>query len=1096
MASPKLIVSDLTKVVGTSEPLRAKLTTASDTPLTGKDVKFTINGVSYTRVTGVDGVASLNVNLPIGVYPTTVKFEGDSSYSSVTRNVTVRVTPKKDVVLLSQDFTKTYGEKKAVSVEVYENIGVVPIPGKDLKFTINGVTYTRTSNSKGVASLNINLPMGEYRCVVDSPEDSTHQSAQTNFMVRVKADTHMDGTNIVKMEDETVVYQCAVYTPWERVMDCTVDITVNGVKYTRQTDSNGLAKLNIRLPAGEYDLVAEYHGDKLHNPSSVRNHVSSKKRMQELTTVRNGVWYPGDNTGFVESHVMVKQWSPEVAKAKEIIFWDDINMKFHKDISFTSYEITETDPRVKTAKFTTKEYFDLTAGILWVYISSPYHENFGGKILKADYDKDKGLYTYQCQDGRRNYMNKFKLVTTNESGSVYEYLRALLTTPLLPGYPNVEAGEVSKAYTKHPKIISGLRPLEAYNLEQVGIKAQNSYKNKAGENLSYDSAMDKIMNYSHISGTPVDVYFTPEGVCQIEPIHVKTWLKSGFKITHTDLSSYKYDFDTTNILTGVNVQTPQEGFVLKNADNRIFNNESVGLSYYFGGNIGMISPVTKQVEGEASTNSTGGSSTGGSSTATGANKGKTVVVGCDRNNGNDWALQDAVVGKLRGAGYNVEQLPVDSNEFANYDWNRSAKGKVGVYIMASSTISIADAMSSPGHGFDYYVFANRDNELGRGSISGWNSKPWGRDGDCNSVCNGWAGLTSAQIVEKMGSRGTMVYGDGNAGMANAVLAAVNGESTTAGSNGDGEKKTTTTVVDEVATYNKALEELSKSVRDLLSFEIKLPLNHTMFKEMHTNQFLWTELPREFKLGNLSEIFKIMASYKQNRGVSYVENRWYIEKMVVKCDSNGLFATLSLNVFPSPYSVYSNALRGYRDAYDQAFKQKEEQKEGGTSSGGGTGQARLGNDSTDTNSMACATGRYRGHAGDNENFDNCAKKGYAQEGKAYYNWARQYKSPIELAKAMANRFSYQRYWDNQKSVDSCHNNGGTIHCNCYDACRLVKVCFDAAGFDCIVVTGSIYQDGHGWNAVKHNGRWYTFDLTYAQTGSEWPGTNSLRCCNEW
>ena len=416
--------------------------------------------------------------------------------------------------------------------------------------------------------------------------------------------------------------------------------------------------------------------------------------------------------------------------------------------------------------------------------------------------------------------------------------------------------------------------------------------------------------------------------------------------------------------------------------------------------------------------------------------------------------------------------------------------------MASSTISIADAMSSPGHGFDYYVFANRDNELGRGSISGWNSKPWGRDGDCNSVCNGWAGLTSAQIVEKMGSRGTMVYGDGNAGMANAVLAAVNGESTTAGSNADGEKKTTTTVVDEAATYNKALEELSKSVRDLLSFEIKLPLNHTMFKEMHTNQFLWTELPREFKLGNLAEIFKIMASYKQNRGVSYVENRWYIEKMVVKCDSNGLFATLTLNVFPSPYSVYSNALKGYRDAYDQAFKQKEEQKEGGTSSSGGTGQARLGNDSTDTNSMACATGRYRGHAGDNENFDNCAKKGYAQEGKAYYNWARQYKSPIELAKAMANRFSYQRYWDNQKSVDSCHNNGGTIHCNCYDACRLVKVCFDAAGFDCIVVTGSIYQDGHGWNAVKHNGRWYTFDLTYAQTGSEWPGTNSLRCCNEW
>ena len=1093
MASAKLLVSDLTKIVGTVEPLRAKLTNASDTPLTGKDIKFTINGVSYTRVTAADGVASLNINLPIGNYPTTVKFEGDSSYSSITRNVTIHVTPKKSVGLLATDFSKTYGEKKAVSVEVYENIGVVPITGKDLKFTINGVTYTRTSNNKGVASLNINLPVGEYRCVVDSPEDSTHQSAQVNFRVRVKADTHMDGTNIVKMEDETVVYQCAVYTPWERVMDCTVDITVIGVTYTRQTDSNGLAKLNIRLPAGEYDLVAEYHGDELHNHSSVRNHISSKKRMQELTTIRNGVWYPGDNTGFVESHVMVKQWSPEVAKnRKGVVFWDDTGQKFHKDISFTSYEITETDPRVKTEKFTTNEYFDLTAGILWVYISSPYHENFGGKILKVDYDKDKGLYTYQCQDGRRNYMNKFRDITTNSNTSVYNHLRMLLMSPLFLDPSSADANEMNK-YVNH-KLLSGLRPLEAYNLEQVGIKAQNSYKNKPGESLSYDSAMDKIMNYSHIDGTPVDVYFTPEGVCQIEPINVKTWLKSGFKITHTDLSSYKYGFDTTNILTGVNVQTPQEGFVLKNADNRIFNNESVGLSYYFGGNIGMISPVTKQVEGEASTNSTGGSSTGGgSSGATGKNKGKTCVVACDINNGSDSAMLGKVCNKLENAGYSVINLGIGPGMFSNYDYSGSAHGKVGVYIMAASTVSVADAMSH--QGFDYLVFGIRGDIEGSRAVSGWNNVRWGQDPDCTSVCNKWSGHTAQEISDMMGDRGCLVPGSSPDEMANNVLAAVNGESTTAGSNAGGEK-TTTTVVDEVATYNKALEELSKSVRDLLSFEIKLPLNHPMFKEMHTNQFLWTELPREFKLGNLSEIFKIMASYKQNRGVSYVENRWYIEKMVVKCDSNGLFATLTLNVFPSPYSVYSNALRGYRDAYDQAFNQKEAQKEGGTSSGGGAGQARLGNDSTDTDSMACATGRYRGHAGDNENFDNCAKKGYAQEGKAYYNWARQYKSPIELAKAMANRFSYQRYWDNQKSVDSCHNNGGTIHCNCYDACRLVKVCFDAAGFDCIVVTGSIYEDGHGWNAVKHNGRWYTFDLTYAQTGSEWPGTNSLRCCNEW
>lgn len=1119
MESVILTVSDLTKIVGTAEPLSATLFDTYGNPLSGMAVKFTINNVDYSRTVQDNGSVSLNINLPIGTYQCTVTFEGGSGYSGASKTVTVTVTPKKNVVLLVNNFVKTFGESKALTAGIYE-ADTTPIPYKDLQFTINGVTYTRKTNSDGVASLNINLRKGNYRCVVDSPEDSTHQSSQANCNVKVMANTFMDGTDITKMEDETVVYQCAVYDPWERI-EADVVITVNGVPYARHTDADGLAKLNIKLPAGEYDLRAEFKGDEFHHGSSVTNHISSKRYAQELTSVRNGVLYPGDNTGFVESHVMVKQWSPEVAKARSVLLWDDPDMKFHKDIKFTSYEITETDPRVKTAKFTTPEYFDLTAGPCWCYIASPYHENFGGRILKVDFDKDKGLYTYQCQDGRRNYLNKIRFITNNQSeAKVYDYLRSLLMSPIFPSYPNNITSEDMNKHLNH-KILSGLRPIGAYELEQKSavatIKAQNMYKDKPGELLSYDSIMDLIMNLAHFQGTPVDVYFTPEGVCQIEPVNFDVWVKTGFKITHTDLVQYKYGFDTTNILTGVNVQTPQadfSGLYLKSIgskSDKTFNESIEELSYFFGGNIGMISPVTKQVESTENTdgnnNSSSTNNSSSSSSTPGKNKGKTVVVGCDSNNSNDWAIQDAVIAKLQSAGYATEELEVYSNAFANYDWHGPAKGKVGVYLMASSTFSIADAMSSPGHGFDYYIFANRDNELGRGSIKGWDSKPWGRDPDCNSVCNGWAGLTSAQMVEKMGSRGTMVWGNTNEEMANAVLAAVNGEplnngaatgtaSTNNNSNDGG--TSTTTVIDEVATLDKAMKEVSKSVRDLLKFEIKLPLNHPMFKEMHTNQFLWTELPKEFKLGNLSRIFYLMKSWKENRGVEYLLNRWYIEKMVVKCDSNGLFATLTLNVFPSSNSVYKDALKGYRDAYDQAYKQKTEQKNNNSSSSSGNvGEARLGSDSQDTGDMACATGRYPGRAGDNENFDNCAKKGYAQQGRKYFEWARQYKTPLELAKALANRFEYEGYSNHEDAnAEVTHNNGGTIYCNCWDAARYVKCCFDSCGFDCVVITGTPYGVGHGWNAVKHNGRWYSFDLCYPVTGSNWQGTNSLRCCDEW
>ena len=182
-----------------------------------------------------------------------------------------------------------------------------------------------------------------------------------------------------------------------------------------------------------------------------------------------------------------------------------------------------------------------------------------------------------------------------------------------------------------------------------------------------------------------------------------------------------------------------------------------------------------------------------------------------------------------------------------------------------------------------------------------------------------------------------------------------------------------------------------------------------------------------------------------------------------------------------------------EAYDQAFKQQQAQTTNNTASATGAGQARLGRDSTDTNSMRCMSGGYYGNAGTGKNCDSCSQKGYAQEGRKYYEWARQFNDPLSLAKALAKRFEYVGYELNRHAnAEVTHNNGGTIRCNCYDACRYVKCCFDAAGLDAVVITGTIYEGGHGWNAVKYNGKWYSFDLCYEYTaGTDQNGTNALR-----
>jgi len=1076
--STKIIAKDHYSTPSYPKPLRVWVKDKYNNPLGSEVVKITINSVTYSKYTNEYGMAELNINLPLGTYQCDLLFEGFDAYEGCTKTITVYVVEKYPVTILADNLTKNYTESGQVKAKVNVYDGSA-LSYYHILFQINGVNYTRRTDGNGEASLNIKLPRGEYACKIISPMDDYFDYAEKTVIVKVISSTHMDGTNISKMEDETAVYQCAVYDELGRV-DCTVTITVNGVTYTRHTEADGLAKLNIRLPKGEYDIIAKFDGDSSHTGSQVVNHISSKPYMEELTRNVNGAWIPGDNTGFMESHIQVKQWSPEVVEHfGGVVFWDDTGQTFHKDIPFTSYEITETDPRVKTAKFTTNKYFDLTAGQLWVHISSPYHENFGGKILKVEFNKDNGLYTYQCQDGRRNYMSKYRMINVNTR--VYDLLREFLALPLdsfdgtLEGLNNL--GERGR------KLLSGLRPIEAYNI-QNGVLKQNWYDQQATEELSYDSTIDKIMNYAHVGGCPTDVYFSPEGVCQIEPLDVNTWLKTGFKLTHSDLTSYNYGFDTTNILTGVNFQTIDNTPIVNPDTGQTINEELSKLGFYFGANIGMISPVTESVTTEVTTNSTGGG------TGTGVNnKGKTVVVACDTNSELDGEVLGKTCATLEANGYDVINLGIGPGQFSAYDYYGASSGKVGVYLMAGSIVSIADAIDGSGN-FDYYVFGLRG-DLGLRSTTEFDTKPWGADDDCTPICDRWVGHTGAEIAQmaRDSGRGDVVVGNTPQEIANAVLSAVNGES----GGGGGTSTTTTQQINVAETYKKAQDEVVKSGRDLLNFEVNIPLNHTMFKNLHTNQMFFTELPKDFKLGNLAELFKILPTYKINRGLGteYQENRWYIEKQVIKCDSNGLFSTLTLNVLPSPYSVYTEKLRSYRDAYDQAFKQQENK---GGSSSGGVGNARLGDDSTDTNSMACATGRYPGNAGDNENFDDCAKKGYAQEGREYYNWARTFNSPIELARAINDRIEYSYYYDNQHAnAEDTFQRG---YANCYDGCRLTKCCFDAAGFDCIVVTGHAYGYGHGWNAIKHNGRWYTFDIAFDVTGSNWAGTNSIRMADEW
>ena len=122
-------------------------------------VKITINGISYVRTTDSNGVAKQLIGLNVGSYK--VKSVVSSGYyksGTVSKNIIV-------------DGTKFSASEKYVSVgsSVTYSVKLLnykkqPIKNTKVTFTCNGKTYTKTSDSKGVAKVSLGkLSGGNYK---------------------------------------------------------------------------------------------------------------------------------------------------------------------------------------------------------------------------------------------------------------------------------------------------------------------------------------------------------------------------------------------------------------------------------------------------------------------------------------------------------------------------------------------------------------------------------------------------------------------------------------------------------------------------------------------------------------------------------------------------------------------------------------------------------------------------------------------------------------------------------------------------------------------------------------------------------------------
>lgn len=158
----------------------------------------------------------------------------------------------------------------------------------------------------------------------------------------------------------------------------------------------------------------------------------------------------------------------------------------------------------------------------------------------------------------------------------------------------------------------------------------------------------------------------------------------------------------------------------------------------------------------------------------------TVILGCDTNSSNDSKCQNTVAKVLEKAGHKVEKLSIGPNSFASYSYSGKAKGKIGVFLIASGITAIADLYSGNTN-FKYAYFGIRG-DLKQPRLSTMNdfkTSPISKDkhGDCTpAICNKLAGKTYPQMNEITKSKCIAVFGTTCQELGDNIVKAMGGES--------------------------------------------------------------------------------------------------------------------------------------------------------------------------------------------------------------------------------------------------------------------------------------------------------------------------------
>ncbi|WP_409199620.1 transglutaminase domain-containing protein [Methanobrevibacter sp. DSM 116169] len=283
--------TDLEMTYQDGSTFNVKLTDLKGNPLINEAIVIIINNVEYTRFTNNQGIASLNINLNPGQHSINYYYLNSTSlnYNSGSNIINVLKLP---ISIEANNLEMLLGDGSSFKVLVTKDGS--SLSNKNIIFIIHGIDYTRTTNSDGIASLNINLGVGYYK-ISYTLDDSIYSGEGYNYILVDGTTLNILNSSIIPGNPLNILLSDPYGNPLSNEI---IKININGVSYNRSTNSNGIASITINLDPGYYVLTLLFSG----NSKYGENYIESPLRVLDLIEIDTIISASSYLKNYVENH--------------------------------------------------------------------------------------------------------------------------------------------------------------------------------------------------------------------------------------------------------------------------------------------------------------------------------------------------------------------------------------------------------------------------------------------------------------------------------------------------------------------------------------------------------------------------------------------------------------------------------------------------------------------------------------------------------------------------------------------------------------------------------------------------------------------------